>query len=1138
MAMNYNIMADYIVDKYIERISGKDLPDIFVDDDPAERVMVGMLAEDRIDTSFQGGYVENTTTRFESVPSISISFTVKKVPGGVLNIIPRGLLFYMIRPNYQKTVEYLLKKYSEKDKTTYTDISELCALYGDKKIELPLTYKKVDISTIMRKGVEIDIQNLENSKFHMEEQIQERLRPLCDVVENEICVTTSGKISFFDLLSEERFNLNLAIKDERVRPRWNIDILTNVVEEGENLRILLQMVNKTPVLDRKNTGYIPKIFDAGITVEGNEKIEFQKLELDYFNSSYKERVPIYAVTENTAVKYQLRKEGVVWKLLTDNIPKYYQKRLVTKDDLKDYVTFDKLLDNPVGNLCFILKKMEEDYQKCEMELNTLTNLSAQAKEKFVKALQAYNNEIARFRNGIKQIEIKDNVKKSFYYMNQTFKTKLDSESKRNITGWRLFQIVFIVSMIGEVIRCEYKDDAMLKEADLDVANLLYFPTGGGKTEAFLGITVFSMFFDRLRGKNQGITAFLKYPLRLLAVQQLDRVLTIIMQANNVREQSKELEKTTEFRVGFYVGQNNTPNKINANERLSNRDGQQKNLDLILESDQDTLNEYYRFIDTCPSCGKRTINVRFNRERWTLEHVCDNETCKVHTLPLLIVDNEIYRYLPSVVVSTIDKMSMIGTTNEFKMMFGQVKKWCSTHGFSVTSKCSCSECGCRGHAKDVGYLKDPVPSLFIQDEMHLIKESLGTFDSHYESFIYYYAKNMVRPEHRKQIRFIGATATISMYEEHIHHLYHMDARRFPCEYPSVKMGEDFYSYTNQKDITRILLGYAPYGRSITDGMWESVYIMRLVVFKMIRSFEETYKELCAKGFDESIEKYQNMLFDYWIDLVYNNRKQDAMELENAFKNQGNNFLQEKGVPEFVIEQMTSDTDFQTVRKTLFDIQKNRKNYESTNLLLATSTISHGVDEDSFNIMYFFGMPNNNAEYIQAYSRTGRKFTGIVIDIIRLMRIRDRSYLKNFVTFHQNRDDLVESVPINRWAKNAIYSTLPGILSGVLMQYYCAQGELDNLYHAVKVKKLLMDGIINSDEVVNIIVEIYGCTEREKMSLAYKEIIKTEVNNILDGIQNGIFEKDYFLSDAIGQFSRGKHKPMRSLRDTEEQIEIKI
>ena len=210
---------------------------------------------------------------------------------------------------------------------------------------------------------------------------------------------------------------------------------------------------------------------------------------------------------------------------------------------------------------------------------------------------------------------------------------------------------------------------------------------------------------------------------------------------------------------------------------------------------------------------------------------------------------------------------------------------------------------------------------------------------------------------------------------------------------------------------------------------------------------------------------------------------------------------------------------------------KKTYE----LAVTTTY---VDEDSFNIMYFFGMPNNNAEYIQAYSRTGRKYTGIVIDIIRLMRVRDRSYLKNFVTFHQNKDDLVESVPINRWAKNAIYSTLPGILSGVIMQYYTVLTDTDHLYHAVKVKKLLMDGIIKPYDVISTMIAIYDCTDNEKMSLAYKEIISEEVTKILNGIQNGNFTNEEFLSVAIGRYSHGKLMPMRSLRDTEEQVEIKL
>ena len=1133
MSKNYNIMADYIVSKYIERLSGDDIEETFVDDSPADRVMVGMLAENRIDERFGGGYAENNNTRFESVPSLSISFKVKKNMAGILHVVPKGLLFYSVKPDYKKTVEYLIRKYSEKDNIQYNGIDQLCDCYPDEKFYLPHTYKKVRIEDEMGEGISIRLDSVREMSFHLEQEISEKLTSLADRIISEICVSKSDKVTFFDFTNENKFHMVTGIKEERVQPRWSIDIYCKVSDENNSYRFFLQMVNKTAVNGTVNAGYLPKIFNAGMTVIGNENIEFLNIKLEYFKNSYKERPLVYVVAENTSASFIPEKNTIQ----TDNIPKYYQMRLKTKDNFNQYVIFEKLIQDPIGNLTLIYNAMKEDLSKSESEFRASRFSSKLAKDKFREALEEYNCEINRFKKGIEQIEYKDYVKKAFLYMNKTFQTKLEGEY-REIKGWRLFQIVFIVSLICEMIRSEYPYDRTIAEADIEAANLLYFPTGGGKTEAFLGACVFDMFFDRLRGKNDGITALLKYPLRLLAVQQLDRVLAIVMKANIIRETSTDLRTCNPFQVGFYVGKNNTPNKISDKEILSDRGSKDKGRGLILESDQDTLNDYYRFIDTCPNCGKKLVNLRFNRDMWKLEHICDNTDCSTSVLPLLIVDSEIYRYLPSIVVCTIDKMSMIGTSNEFKMLFGQVKKKCNIHGFSCGSKCTYSSCNNKNTIQTLGLIKDPIPTLFVQDELHLVKESLGTFDAHYESFINYFAKELVPTSQRKQIRFIGATATISMYKEHIRNLYHMSGRRFPCEYPSMKSGEDFYSYTDKNDITRILVGYAPYGRSITDGMWESVYIMRLVVYRMIQFLEESYIELCKKGFNESIEDYKEMLYDYWIELVYNNRKQDAMELQNAFQNQANNYLEAKGIPKYVIEQMTSDVDFQTVRKTLFDIQANRKNFESTNLLLATSTISHGVDEDSFNIMYFFGMPNNNAEYIQAYSRTGRKHTGIVVDIIRLMRVRDRSYLKNFVIFHQNKEDLVESVPINRWAKNAIYSTLPGLLAGLIMQYYTTKVNSDNLYNAVKVKKFLLDGTIEIDDVIQKIIDVYGCNDQEKLSIAYKEIIAKEVKNILSGIQNGNFTSSDSLSDAISKFSKGKKSPMKSLRDTEEQIELKI
>lgn len=1132
MANNYNILANYIVSKYSKRISGSDIEKCLVGEDPSERVMVGMLAENRVENSLNGSYKENSETRFESVPSISLTYVVKKGSTGSIHIVPEGLLFYSVRPDYDKTIEHILQTHSEKDRKKYSSIQELCSEYADQKLQLPKTFKTVDISTTIGDGIEINYKEFKQGKKHLEEEINEKLGLLADQIMSEIRIIPDMRISYFDLSSKERFEAVSAPKEAQEHPNWAIDIVCSITEEGDSYRFLLQMVNNTSVEGTIDLGYVPRIFNAGIKIVGDEGIEFQDIELEYFKNSYKDREPIYAVAENTSVKFDADSNTIE----TDNIPVYYQNRLITKDKYNNYITFQKLIDDPVGNLGIIHKEMLKDYQQRLNEFNSTVFASSNAKRKFGEDLDTYKQEIDRFERGIKQIEYKDFVKKSFIYMNKTF--QLEIGTGRVYPGWRLFQIVFIVSMICEMIRSEYKDDNTLAHTDIEVANLLYFPTGGGKTEAFMGCCVFAMFFDRLRGKEYGVTALLKYPLRLLAVQQLERVLVAVMKANIIREQSAELKDKNKFELGFFVGKNNTPNNVSAREQLSDRGGFGTSRGLILESDEETLEEYYRFIDTCPVCGKKHVGVRFNRDNWKLEHYCKNPDCKVDELPLLIVDSEIYRYMPSIVVSTIDKMAMLGTTNDFKLLFGQAKKWCPVHGFSCQSKCMVNREGCKEALRSVSMLKDPVPTLFIQDEMHLVKESLGTFDAHYESFANYYAKNLVPEEQRKQIRFIGATATISMYQQHINHLYHMTGRRFPCEYPSMKNGEDFYSYTNMNDVTRILLGYAPYGRSITDGMWESVYLMRTILYSLIDDIDGTFENLKKLGFDDSKEKLSDMLYDYWIELVYNNRKDDVGDLANALQNQGNNHLEEKGIPKFNIEQMTSDVDFQTVRKTLFDIQSNRGELESTNILLATSTISHGVDEDSFNIMYFFGMPNNNAEYIQAYSRTGRKYTGIVIDIIRLMRQRDRSYLKNFVVFHQNKDDLVEAVPINRWAKNAIYSTLPGLLAALLMQHYTVDNGLDAMYWAVDLKKMLNEGRIDEDEVIHHMIGVYACNEREKLSLAYKEVITEEVHNVLNGIANGNFQKDVFLSDAISKYTHGKKRPMISLRDTEEQIEIKI
>jgi hypothetical protein len=362
------------------------------------------------------------------------------------------------------------------------------------------------------------------------------------------------------------------------------------------------------------------------------------------------------------------------------------------------------------------------------------------------------------------------------------------------------------------------------------------------------------------------------------------------------------------------------------------------------------------------------------------------------------------------------------------------------------------------------------------------------------------KNWCQRDIGKKLKYIGATATIVNYEDHILNLYGTVSRRFPCQYPNRLDDEDFYSYIDKNDLNRIILGFSPQGYSVTESIMETNVIFRSILYRMLNNLNEYTKKLEDFGVKITTDELQKHLHNYWISINYTNSKDDSVELYNLYQNQGNNRLNERGIPGFLIAQMIGDSEFQDIRKIMSAIYETSDVKQAPNMILATSTISHGVDEDKFNQMYFFGVPNNTAEYIQAYSRVGRKFPGIVIDIIRLMRERDKSYLKNFGIFHENKDLLIDPVPINRWAKNAVYLTLPGIMAAVLKQYFEPNFNVGSLHFARNIKRLLNEELISIDQVINILVDSYKCDESIPQSQFYKEIITNETISILNSIRN--------------------------------------
>ena len=175
-----------------------------------------------------------------------------------------------------------------------------------------------------------------------------------------------------------------------------------------------------------------------------------------------------------------------------------------------------------------------------------------------------------------------------------------------------------------------------------------------------------------------------------------------------------------------------------------------------------------------------------------------------------------------------------------------------------------------------------------------------------------------------------------------------------------------------------------------------------------------------------------------------------------------------------------------------------------------------------------MPNKTSEYIQSYSRVGRKFTGIVFDVIRIARNRDKSYLKNFIPYHKFKDLLVEPVPINRWAKMAIYSTLPGIVSAIFLQHYNCDGFTKSVHDKI------MKQIITFDNLLKIVKKAYGCDGNPE-SLMYEKIIEEEIENIYNGLKNNMEQKQ-FLSQGIASCNTYGNEPMPSLRDVDVNLTV--
>jgi hypothetical protein len=815
---------------------------------------------------------------------------------------------------------------------------------------------------------------------------------------------------------------------------------------------------------------------------------------------------------------------------TTHTPKYTQRRYATKSNPKAF--FSDLADDPIPVLESILLAMEEYLDRwAEAEAlyaQSVENWTPKFENKFRVDRDCFDSEIERFRRGLELIKTNDPVREAFCLTNETF----NRAGRGHKVSWRLFQVVFLVSQIPGIaaLECSTPEDS----AEREIVDIIFFPTGGGKTEAYLGTIVFHCFFDRLRGKTAGVTAWTRFPLRLLTLQQTQRVADVIGLAEIIRlEQSDPRLKSNSvdgFAVGYFVGQGGSPNEIADPENVY-----RSTSDMLVTwskvNDPTILQDWKRVV-RCPACNTKTVRLDFDPDSMRLIHRCPEEGCPFPSgvIPVYVVDNEIYRYLPCVIVGTIDKLAGIGNQRKFSQIFGQLDGRCSVHGY-YKGKC------CQKDCNDVARLQGGVPeglsapSLFVQDELHLLKEGLGTFDSHYETFT---------QELRRQfgetspLKIIASSATIEAFERQVIHLYGKQpgqARVFPGAGPILE--ESFYAKTLVYP-QRIFVGVIPHNKTIFNTILEMIeYYHREV--HLLRSLPAGSTNPYGGTVSPGTLKWQKLLDLYVTSLTYFLANRELNSLRTDLEADVLPCLEREAAGSFEIHELTGSTGTDDVARILDKLERPLAAGTPPDALLATSMVSHGVDIDRLNAMIFYGMPRQNAEYIQASSRVGRAHVGIVFNCLHPVRERDQSHYGYFVKFHEFLGQLVEPVAINRWSKFSVNRTLPGLFMGVLLQLVANRytGNPNRFYILDFVKQQITNGNLNEADFIEILERAYQVQNANTLA---KQNFRMKIQRMIP----------QFIWDQIVGTSSGRTfvsevlipQPMRSLRDVDEPVEIEL
>jgi Helicase conserved C-terminal domain len=522
--------------------------------------------------------------------------------------------------------------------------------------------------------------------------------------------------------------------------------------------------------------------------------------------------------------------------------------------------------------------------------------------------------------------------------------------------WFPFQLAFQLLSLASVANSADKDRS--------VVDLLGFPTGGGKTEAYLGLAAFQIFLRRLRQANggAGTTVITRYTLRLLTAQQFQRAASLVCALELIRRRFASEMGAEPITIGLWVGEGVTPNKYTkAAEKFSE----------ILEAPNPT-NPFQ--LEQCPWCGTEliprardddvtTYGVRATQSSFAF--FCPRTGCEFHEwLPVAVVDEQLFDLPPTFLLATVDKFARLAWEERGGVFFG-------SNVF-------------------------PPPSLIIQDEMHLLSGPLGTTVGLYET-----AVEALIELHGVRPKIIASTATIRDAAQQAWALFGRKVQLFP---PSGLIADD--SYFAKTDTTRP-------GR-LYLGLMSQSHTPHTTIVQVAAALLQVPLELSLTDRD---------LDSYWTLVAYHNSLRELGrtitlardDIPSRMKVIATAEDNVRDISADAVVELTSNVSGYELPAILARLKRSATEADAVSVLASTNMLSVGVDISRLTLMLMNGQPKTTSEYIQATSRVGRgDVPGLVITLYVSTKPRDRSHYESFVPYHSALYRFVEPTSVTPFA----------------------------------------------------------------------------------------------------------------------------